>query len=133
MSAPIIDHKLEPDASDDPSHPIPSLTVVDVMTVKKTGGADLIIVVASPLMADARSQTRLLDKLQGYLGYLGSNEFRAEAGVPTPGNTNIVVKLHPGSAPEIRNLLARSEAWVLANQASLRVQTLTPDELGVGT
>jgi hypothetical protein len=70
MSAPIIDHKVEPDASDDPSHPIPSLTVVDVMTVKKTGGADLIIVVASPLMADARSQTRLLDKLLPRLSWL---------------------------------------------------------------
>src|SRR6185312_12987558 len=111
MSAPIIDHKAEPDAQDDSAHPIPSLAVIDVMSVKKGGGADLFVVVASPLMADARSQTRLLDKLQGYLSYLGSPEFRAEAGVPSPDNTNIVVKLHPGSAPEIRSLLARSEAW----------------------
>jgi hypothetical protein len=133
MSLRIVDHEVGPDARDDPSHPIPSLAVVDVMGVNKGGGADLVIVVASPLMADVRSQSRLLDKLQGYLSYLGSNEFRAEVGAPTPENTNIVVKLHPGTAPEIRDLLARSEQWVVANQASLCVQTLTPDELGVGT
>ncbi len=133
MSAPIIDHKAEPDAQDDSMHPIPSLAVVDVMSVKKGGGADLFVVVASPLMADARSQSRLLAKLQGYLGFIASGEFRAQAGVPTPANTAIVVKLHPGSAPEIRGLLARSESWVRSHQASLSVQTLSPGELGVGS
>ena len=133
MSAPIIEHKAEPDAQDDSTHPIPSLAVVDVMSVKKDGGADLFVVAASPLMADARSQSRLLAKLHGYLGFIASGAFRSQAGVPTPANTAIVVKLHPGSAPEIRGLLARSESWVLSHQASLRVQTLSPSELGVGT
>ena len=133
MSAPIIDRKVESDAQDDSTHPIPSLAVVDVMSVKKGGGADLFVVVASPLMADARSQSRLLAKLQGYLGFIESGEFRSQAGVPTPDNTAIVVKLHPGSIPEIRGLLARSESRVLSHQVSLSVQTLSPSELGVGT
>ena len=133
MSATSIDHKAGHGAQDDSAHPIPSLAVVDVMSVKKDGGADLFVVVASPLMADARSQSRLLAKLQGYLGFIASGEFRSQAGVPTPASTTIVVKLHPGSAPEIRSLLARSESWVLSHQASLSVQTLSPSELGVGT
>ena len=133
MSAPIVEHKAEPDARDDSSHPIPSLAAIDVMTVKEAGGADLFIVVASPLSGDAASQTRLLDKIQGYLGFIGSNEFRSEAGAPTSGNTTIVVKLHPESAPAIHDLLARATEWVLANNASLSVQVLTLEELGGGT
>jgi len=133
MSAPIIKHETPSRPDDDADHPIPSLAVIDVMAVKKSGGADLTIIVASPLGGDSRSQTRLLDKIQGYLGYIGSEEFRLEAGTPTPGNTTIVVKLHPGSAPEIHDLLARSQDWVLASDASLAVQVLTPAELGAGT
>ena len=133
MSAPIIDHKAGPEAGDDPTHPIPSLSVVDIPGIKKNGGADLVVIVASPLAADERSQSRLLDKLQTYLRFIASDQFRAEAGAPTPENTTIVVKLHSGSAPEIRDLLRRSEAWVSANLASLYVQTMTPDELGTGT
>ena len=133
MSAPIIKHETPSDPDDDADHPIPSLAVIDVMAVKKGGGADLAVVVASPLMGDSRSQTRLLGKIQGYLGYIGSDEFRSEAGSPVPSNTTIVIKLHPDSAPEIHDLLARSQDWVLANNASLVVQLLTPAELGAGT
>jgi hypothetical protein len=133
MSAPIIEHKAVPDSLDDPSHPIPSLSVIDVMTVKEGGGADLFVVVPSPLGGDSASQTRLLDKIQSYLGFVSSSEFRSEAGIPTPDNTAVVVKLHPASAPEIHDLLARSKDWVLAGKASLRVQILTPDEFRAGT
>ena len=133
MSAPIIEQKAVSDSLDDPTHAIPSLSVIDVMTVKEGGGADLFVVVASPLAGDSASQTRLLDKIQGYLGFISSSEFRSEAGVPTPGNTSVVVKLHPESAPEIHDLLARSKDWVLAGKASLRVQILTQEELGAGT
>lgn len=128
MSAPVIDHEARPDPSDDPGHPIPSLAVLDVMTVKNGGGADLFIVVASPLMGDSYSQTRLLDKIQGYLGFIGSNEFESQAGSPDPANTTIIVKLHPDSAPEIHDLLDRSREWVLSGHASLGVQILTPYE-----
>jgi hypothetical protein len=133
MPAQIIKHATPPQPNDDPDHPIPSLEVIDVMGVKKGGGANLVVVVASPLMGDSRSQARLLEKIQGYLRYIGSNEFRAQAGTPTLDNTTILVKLHPESAPEIRDLLARSREKVLSNNASLIVQSLTHAELGGGT
>jgi hypothetical protein len=129
MATPIIQHELVPEATDDLAHPIPYLGALDVMATKKDGGADLVIVVASPLMADERSQNRLLEKMEGYLSFINSDEFRSEAGSPNPDNTHLVVKLHPGSSPAIHDLLKRSESWVLKGNASLKVATLTSSEL----
>ena len=124
MSAPITEHKPSPHPDDDPEHPIPSLAVLDVVTILVDGGADLFIVVASPLAADRRSLTRLQDKIEGYLRHIRSPEFLAEAGPPHPANTTIKVRLHPDSAPEVYDLLERSKDWVLANHASLEIEQL---------
>jgi hypothetical protein len=122
MPAPVISHPREPRADDDPGHPIPYLRVIDVATYRQGGGACLDVVVASPLQADERSQTRLLDKLEGYLHHLQSDEFRRDAGgPPTLENTTIAVQLHPDSAPETRELLIRCEAWVADHHARLQV------------
>ena len=130
MAVPITRHDSPNDPREDPKHPIPSLSVIDVTTMKKGGGADLIIVIASPLEGDEKSRTRLLDKIEGYLGHIASESFRLEAGTPTPENTSIVIKVHPDSDPSVFALLKKSEAWVLKNRASLKVQLLSPYELG---
>src|SRR5690348_16563588 len=122
MSAPITKHSPPPHPEDDPGHPIPSLATLDVAAIKKSGGATLSVVIASPLRADPRSLNRLLNKVEGYLGYIQSPEFQAEAGAPTPSNTTIKVLLHPGSASEVYDLLERSKQWVLANNASLVIE-----------
>jgi hypothetical protein len=124
MSAPIIKHDAPKHPDDDPDHPIPSLAVLDVAAILKGGGADLTIVIASPLAADERSLTRLLDKIQGYLGHIQSPEFQEEAGTPNPGNTSIKVLIHPDSSSEAFDLLERSKDWVLANHATLKVELL---------
>jgi hypothetical protein len=128
MTAPIIEHDIAPDPRNDPDHPIPHLNVIDVHTVREDGGADLCIVVASPLQDDQRSHTRLLDKIEGYLGYINSAEFADECGTPTPDNTSITVMLHPDTAPGILELLERSHTWVTNHHASLVVGYLDDDE-----
>jgi len=122
MSVPITKHQIQPHPDDDPNHPIPSLAVLDVVTILKGGGADLSIVIASPLAADHRSLTRLLSKIEGYLRHIKSTAFQAEAGAPNSSNTTIKVVLHPDSAPEAYDLLNRSREWVLANNVSLKVE-----------
>ncbi|MCK5275251.1 MAG: hypothetical protein KAR37_11425 [Alphaproteobacteria bacterium] len=122
MPAKIIKHAEFEDTYDDPDHPIPSLTVVDVHAVKKDGGGDLAIIVASPLMADEYSQTRLLDKIEGYLGFISSKENEKKSGPATPENTRIVVHIHSESDPAIFDLLERSKPWVLQNNVSLEVK-----------
>ena len=124
MSMRITEHEPSPHPDDDPEHPIPSLAVLDAVTILVGGGADLFIVIASPLTADLRSLTRLQDKIEGYLRHIQSPEFLAEAGAPHPGNTTIKVRLHPESAPEVYDLLERSKDWVSANHASLEIKQL---------
>jgi hypothetical protein len=114
---------------EDPAHPIASPEVIDGMVIGEDGGATLVIVVASPLMPDPRSQKRLMLKIRSYLGYIGSADFRAEAGVPTPATTRIAVKLHPGSSPAIHDLLERCVGWATANDVSLEVQLLDATDM----
>lgn len=115
----------EPDddlLADDPDHPISSLETIDVYAVNQGGGATLAIVIASPLRADARSQERLLAKLEAYLGFINGEEFAVEAGPPSPETTEIVVSLHRRSDREIRELLARCVPWVEENNARLVIE-----------
>ena len=121
----VTDHEIPDDPGNDPNHPIPYLRVIDVSGYRNDGGADLVIVVASPLLSDDRSKTRLLDKIEGYLGHIQSEEFAQDAGVaPTPGNTTIIVRLHPDSSDAIRELLASCDAWVNSHGAALLVTDL---------
>lgn len=124
MTAPIITHNEAEDTYDDPSHPIPSLTSLDIQVVKKTGGSDLVIVIASPLSADERSQRRLLDKIDIYLGFLTTPTFQESSGIADPGNTSIIIKIHPGSDNEIFELIERCKPWVQDNNASLKFELL---------
>ncbi len=131
MSTSLVHHEIPEDPRNDPDHPIPNHNVIDVSGYLKSGGADLSIVVASPLQADERSQTRLLDKIQGYLEHLQSDELAADSGAPpSPDNTRIIVLLHPESSDVIRGLLERCSAWVSSNNATLVVRNLTASELG---
>ena len=121
MGAPIIRHGNFEDSYDDPTHPIPSTSALDVHVIKKSGGSDLLIVVASPLQADERSQQRLLDKIAIYLRYVRSPEYEAQCGPPSRGKTCITVHLHPESAGVILDLLERCRPWVAENLCDLRV------------
>jgi hypothetical protein len=109
---------------DEPSHPIPSIYALDIEAVKKTGGADLTIIIGSPLLADERSQRRLLDKIKIYLKYLKSEEFQSRCGIATTENTSIIVKIHSGSDAAIFELIEKCKPWVGANAASLKMEIL---------
>ena len=110
--------------ADDPSHPIPAVGVCDVRGVRKTGGADLVVVVASPLRNDERSRRRVVQKVRNYLGYIASEDFASEHGQPTPENTAIIFQVHPGSEPEALAFLEECRPWISDNKASLVVKKL---------
>lgn len=94
--ADIIRHNKPEDTYDDPDHPIPALRHLDVCTIKKGGGADLHIIIATPLQPDDYSLNRLLDKIEGYLGHIQSQKFKDEAGEPTPENGSNTPRIVPG-------------------------------------
>lgn len=107
----------------DNGHPIPNLGVVDINTVKKGGGSDLFIVVAEPLPGDRRSLDRLLRKVELYLEFINTDDFRRESGVASVENTNIIVKLHPNSDSKAFELLEKNKQWVSNNNATLLIDT----------
>jgi hypothetical protein len=110
--------------ADDQDHPIPFLDRLDLFGKSRTGGGgDLVIMVASPLEGDRRSLERLVRKLENYLSFIASDEFRTENGPPSPGNTRIVVMIDPRSSPAVFDLLERSKPWAAVNKATLVVES----------
>lgn len=124
MTAEVVMHGEWEDNYDDPSHPIPALNALDIQAVKIGGGSDLVIIVASPLLSDERSQRRLLNKIENYLGFLSSPECQAKAGVATPDNTSIIVRIHPGSDEAVFELIERCKPWAIDNNARLKMELL---------
>jgi hypothetical protein len=124
MTAEVVMHGEWEDNYDDPSHPIPALNAVDIQTVKIGGGSDLVIIVASPLRSDERSLRRLLSKIENYLGFLSSPECQAKAGVATPENTSIVVRIHPDSDEAAFELIERCKPWAIDNNVLLKMERL---------
>jgi hypothetical protein len=129
LVAPITMHGKWEDNYDDPAHPIPSVSAIDVHGVKSDGGSDLVIVIASPLSFDERSQKRLLDKIELYLHFIRTPECQAEAGVASAENTSILIELHPDSDLRVLGLIERSKPWVAANGATLMSMPLGADSV----
>jgi uncharacterized protein YtpQ (UPF0354 family) len=114
---------LDPEPQDG-THPIPDLSVIDIVGTKRGGGADLVVIIAQPLGADARSLFRLFSKLDAYLREIESEQWRREHEGATPESTNIVVKLHPDSDPVVREVLESGGEAVKRRGARLRVEPL---------
>jgi hypothetical protein len=112
--------------ADDENHPIPRLTELDLIGKKRTEGTDLFIVISSPLDADERSQRRLLKKIENYLNFIESEEFKNEFGIPSPDTTDINIKLHPQSHYAINVLIEKCKSWALEYNVTLTAEKLEP-------
>ena len=108
---------------DDAQHPIPRLDVIDISGIRRDGVVDLVIVIASPLDASARSVFRLFTKIDGYLNHIASQDFRQDRGPPSPETTRVVIRMHPDSSREVFAALEGAASWVRTRNASLDVQT----------
>jgi hypothetical protein len=109
--------------SDDFTHPIRQLGVIDTVVELKGGGAYYGITIATPLGGDVRSQERLLRKIEAYLGDFRSERSRRRNGEPTPAKCKITVGIHPDSDPVIFELLERCRPWVEENGVDFRIST----------
>jgi len=105
----------------DGSHPIPELDVCDIEAKLKSGGAELVVVIASPMADDLRSRKRLMRKLENYLGYIRSEPFAAQYGAAPP--VSVIVRYHPDISEGILDLLNQCHGWVEDSGATL---VLTP-------
>ena len=109
--------------ADDASNPIPSVNNLDVVAKRRTGGADLVIIVTKPMDGDEPSLRRLMQKIENYLGFILSGDFEQEFGPPDPSKARIVVKIDKRSDPAVFELLRQCEPWALDNKTTLVIDT----------
>ena len=110
---------------DDHNHPIPRIGEIDLYGIRENGGAELAIIIASPLDGGEYSQRRLLAKLDLYILFIASDEFRAEKpALPTRKTPPSPCISTLNSDPEIFELLERCRPWLEVNAATLRVDAL---------
>jgi hypothetical protein len=114
----------------DPTHAISDVYNLDIHIIKKSGGSQLVVVIAFPIRSDAVSEKRLLRKIEVYLQFLNTDEYKELAGPPHPLHTEVIVKIHPDSDPEIFELLEKSKARVSSQNATLKVERLGSYERG---
>jgi hypothetical protein len=109
---------------DDETHPIPFVFHLDAIARFPDNRVRLAIVIASPLSADARGHERLITKLEGYLGFIASDQYRAEFGAASPELVTIEVQVHRDTDPYYFELLAKCHDWVRSSGASLEVEKI---------
>ncbi len=106
----------------DNTHPLPEVDVLDIYGIRKDGGGDLAIVIATPMQNDLRSRARLLKKIENYLGFVASPEFQSECGVPTAANTTITVYAHPDTDEGMFKFIEKCRDWIADNNANLVIE-----------
>jgi len=116
--------ELVDDGEDDESHAIPSPSNLDIHAVRRGGGSDLVIIVATPLQADTRSVYRLFQKIDNYLQFIAGDAYKKECGAPSKESTHIIVRAHEQTDPAILELLGSVGDWVASRNASLVVEVL---------
>jgi hypothetical protein len=89
---------------EDVNHPIPRLDTYDTELTTESG-AYIGIVIATPLRDDAMSRARLLRKIELYLRYFQSREYRERNGAPMPDRSRIYVSIHTASDPSMLQLI----------------------------
>jgi hypothetical protein len=95
-------------------HPIPRIDTFDtVLTTDR--GANLGIVIATPLRDDKCSKERLRRKMEMYLSYFQSPEYRDRCGYPLPDRSRIYVSIPAGSDASMLQLVHHYMSQMLSN------------------
>lgn len=115
---------------EDPSHPIPCPGRLDVLVETKEGEAYYGLVIAAPLKADAKSQHRLLQKLEDYISDRHSDASVQRFGPPTSGNTHLLIAVHPDSDKVVFDLIEKCRPWLEGHGFSFEVRI---EEIAVGS
>jgi hypothetical protein len=91
---------------------------LDIMAERKDGGVELYIVSTGPLDDSQNTQTLLLDKIQNYLSYINSDEFKKEFPNITKDKTWIILKMKEEPSLLIKELCEKVALWVQDNGAN---------------
>jgi hypothetical protein len=107
---------VHPDAGPDEDliHPIPRLDTLDAL-VESDQGARIAIVIATPLLDDARSRARLQRKFEVSMAYFGSPKFREKHGPPNPHHCKLYFSVHASSDVQMIEIIQQLRPQVECN------------------
>lgn len=95
---------------------------IDILGIRKDGGVDLKIISSGELDDSESTQKLLLDKIENYLGYISSDEFRQECPDASAQNTYIILQLSEKPPALISELVTKIIPWVAEYGATFTVQ-----------
>ncbi len=95
---------------------------IDILGARKDGGADLVMVSPGPLDESPEGQMLLLDKVETYLKYIRTPDFRRQCPAATPQNTHVVLLMREHPTPFMKELLEKVSVWAADNHATFFVR-----------
>ncbi|MEN2777191.1 DUF6572 domain-containing protein [Acetivibrio clariflavus] len=91
---------------------------LDILAERKDGGVELYILSSGSLDDTEDTQKLLLDKIENYLDFINSDEFKKEFPNVPEGKIRIILKMEEEPPPIIRELCKKIETWVQENGAN---------------
>lgn len=93
------------------------VNTLDIIGERKDGGIELYIISSGEIDDTPKTQTLLLDKIQNYLNYIGSNQFKEDFPMAVEDNIWIILKFDEEPPKLIVELCKRITTWVEDNGA----------------
>ena len=95
---------------------------LDIVGKRNDGGIDLVIVAKGEIDSSAKTQNLLLDKVENYLGYILSKEFKKDFPGIDPKKAKIVLKTDREISKPIKMLCERIKEWTEKSGVQFEVQ-----------
>ena len=95
---------------------------LDLAAKRRDGGVELIIMSDSPLDDSAETQTQLLDKVENYMKYALSPQFRQDFGNVPANQVWIILNLPEPPSRLISALCQKIQAWVKGSNLNFTVR-----------
>jgi len=103
------------------SKPIQNLDQIDILGARDDDGVDLMIVATSTLDGSPEHQ-KLLDKIENYLAYIASPEFKAEFADPPADKVHIILRYYGVPHPIMFAVFEKCKPWVERGGACFRAE-----------
>lgn len=100
---------------------IHNIDKIDIMAKRKDGGVDMFILSDGILDSSTETQTKLMDKIQNYLGYINSTNFKNEFGQLQPEQIKIVLECENKPDEIICKLFTKIKEWVKRSGAVIEM------------
>jgi hypothetical protein len=97
------------------------LNNLDILAKRKDGGVDLIIIAVGKVPGDPEIQEMLLTKVRNYLGFINSDDFSYQFGLPDKAKVRIILQCEVPPDKIIYEFGERIKPWAEENNASFLI------------